>query len=91
MSYTTNYTNEYGHTEEVSMTEEDSAEALKNDYKEIIRKYNPMYVTIQRVQAKTGEAMHLKVTVKAPSHYLTSFSVNPTYSARICGCIIVYS
>lgn len=92
MSYTTNYTNEYGHTEEVSITEEDSAEALKNDYKEIIRKYNPMYVTIQRVQAKTGEAMHLKVTVKAPSHYLiTSFSVNPTYSARICGCIIVYS
>ena len=51
MSYTTNYTNEYGHTEEVSITEEDSAEALKNDYKEIIRKYNPMYVTIQRVQA----------------------------------------
>ena len=91
MSYTTNYTNEYGHTEEVSITEEDSAEALKNDYKEIIRKYNPMYVTNQRVQAKTGEAMHLKVTVKAPSHYLTSFSVNPTYSARICGCIIVYS
>ena len=91
MSYTTNYTNECGHTEEVSITEEDSAEALKNDYKEIIRKYNPMYVTIQRVQAKTGEAMHLKVTVKAPSHYLTSFSVNPTYSARICGCIIVYS
>ena len=73
MSYTTNYTNEYGHTEEVSITEEDSAEALKNDYKEIIRKYNPMYVTIQRVQAKTGEAMHLKVTVKAPSHYLTTY------------------
>ena len=91
MSYTTNYTNEYGHTEEVSITEEDSAEALKNDYKEIIRKYNPMYVTIQRAHAKPVEDMLLKVTVKPRSHYLTSFSVNPTYSARICGCIIVYS
>ena len=72
MSYSTNYTDEYGHTREVSITEEDSAEALKNDYQEIVRKYNPKYVTIQRVQAKTGEAMHLKVTVKAPSHYLTT-------------------
>ena len=72
MSYSTNYTDEYGHTREVSITEEDSAEALKNDYQEIVRKYNPRYVTIQRVQAKTGETMHLKVTVKAPSHYLTT-------------------
>ncbi len=72
MSYTTNYTDACGHTREVSITKEDSAEALKNDYREIVRKYNPKYVTIQRVQAKVGEAMHLKVTVKAPSHYLTS-------------------
>ena len=72
MSYTTNYTDEYGHTREVSITEEDSAEALKNDYLEIVRKYNPKYLTSQRVQAKAGEAMHLKVTVKAPSHYLTA-------------------
>ena len=91
MSYTTNYTNEYGHTEEVSITEVVSAEALKNHYMVNIIKYYQTNVTIQMVQAKTGEAMHLKVTVKAPSHYLTSFSVNPTYSARICGCIIVYS
>ena len=28
MSYTTNYTNEYGHTEEVSITEEDSADII---------------------------------------------------------------
>ena len=27
---------------------------------------------IQRVQAQAGEALHLKVTVKAPSHYLTT-------------------
>ena len=72
MSYTTNYSDEYGHTREVFITEEDSAEALKNDYQEIVRKYNPRYVTIQRVQTKAGEAMHLKVTVKALSHYLTT-------------------
>lgn len=72
MSYTTNYTDEYGHTRKVSITEEDSAEALKNDYQEIVRKYNPKYVTIQRVQAKAGEAMHLKVTGKVPSHYLAN-------------------
>lgn len=72
MSYTTNYTDEYGNTREVSITEDDSAEALKNDFLEIVRKYNTKYVTIQRVQAETGEAMHLKVTVNAPSHYLTS-------------------
>ena len=41
MSYTTNYTNECGRTREVSITEEDFAEALKNDYQEIVRKYNP--------------------------------------------------
>ena len=57
---------------EVSITEEDSAEALKNDYQEILRKYDPKVVMIQRVQAQAGEALHLKVTVKAPSHYLTT-------------------
>ena len=72
MSYSTNYTDEHGHTREVAITEQDSVEALKNDYQEIVRKYNPKYVTIQRIQTKPGEAMHLKVTVKAPSHYLTS-------------------
>lgn len=72
MSYTTNYTDENGCTREVSITEEDSIEALKNDYQAILRQYNPKYVRIQRVQADTGEALHLKVTVNAPSHYLTS-------------------
>jgi len=81
MSYTTNYTDEYGHTREVSISEEDSAEALKNDYNEIIRKYNAKLVSIQRVQAKAGEAMHLRVTVKAPSHYLTT---NNDFSPKAC-------
>lgn len=72
MSYAANYTDESGRTREVSITEEDSAEALKNDYQEILRKYDPKVVMIQRVQAQAGEALHLKVTVKAPSHYLTT-------------------
>ena len=38
-------------------------------------------MTIQRVQAKAGEAMHLKVTVKAPSHYLTT---NEDSSPKAC-------
>ena len=38
MSYAANYTDENGRTREVSITEEDSAEALKNDYQEILRK-----------------------------------------------------
>ncbi len=72
MSYSANYTDENGQTREISITDSDSTEALNNDYQEIIRKYNPKYVIIQRTQAKIGEAMHLKVTVKAPSHYLTT-------------------
>ena len=57
---------------EVVVTSEDSVEALKNDYLQIKRMYNPQYVSIQRIQAGKGEALHLKLTVNAPSHYLTS-------------------
>ena len=72
MSYSVNYTDENGHTRVISITKEDSVVALENDYAEILRKYNSKYVTIQRTQTKEGEAVHLKVTVNAPSHYLTS-------------------
>lgn len=72
MSYLTSYTDENGSSRTVSITEEDSRLALKNDYEEIARKYNNKYVDIQRVHAQAGEAVHLKIKVKAPSHYLTS-------------------
>ena len=49
MSYSTNYTDENGHTREVSITESDSIEALKNDFQEICRRYDPKYVSIERV------------------------------------------
>lgn len=57
---------------EVVVTTEDSVEALKNDYLQIKRMYNPKYVSIQRIQAGKGEALHLRLTVNAPSHYLIS-------------------
>lgn len=91
MSYSTKYTDESGNSREVYITEDDSVEALKNDYNAIIRKYNPKYVTIQRVQAKTGEAMHIKVTVKAPTHYLTtSDDVEPKACNEMTANIICY-
>lgn len=91
MSYATNYTDEYGHTRKVSITEEDSVEALKNDYQEILRKYDPKVVTIQRVQAQAGEALHLKVTVKAPTHYLTTKEDStPKACASMTANIICY-
>ncbi len=82
MSYVATYTDENGQTREVSVTEEDSVEALNNDYKEIAQKYDPKVVTIQRVQTQAGEALHLKVTVKAPTHYLTS---NLDMKPKACG------
>lgn len=71
MSYKATYKDETGATKEYTITEEVSREAMKNDFDEINRRYNPRYVSIERVQANAGEAMHIKVTVKAPSHYLT--------------------
>ena len=70
MSYSATYMDETGDTREAVITEDDSREALKNDYEEIKRRYHPGRVEIRRIQAKPGEALHLLVTVKAPSHYL---------------------
>lgn len=91
MSYTTNYIDENGRTRAVSITDDDSVEALKNDFQEIVRKYNSKYVKIQRVQAKSGEAMHITVTVNAPSHYLvTSEDSSPKPCDSMTADIICY-
>lgn len=91
MKYTTNYADGKGNVREVSITADDSAEALKNDYDEIIRKYNPRYVTISRIRAERGEAMHLKLTVHAPSHYLSSSDdVSPKECQSMTADIICY-
>ena len=91
MNYSANYQDEAGRSRKVSITQEDSLEALKNDYEELLRNYNPRYVTIRRLQAKTGEAMHLKVTVRAPSHYLaTTEDTTPKACESMTADIICY-
>lgn len=70
MSYSAKYTDENGVERMISVTEEDSNEALINDYNEIMRRFNPEYVIIRKVRTRPGEALHLKVTVNAPTHYL---------------------
>lgn len=74
MNYFGTYTDEKGFRRDVSITESDSIEALKNDRDEILRKYNTDVVGIKEVKAEEGEALHLKVTVNAPSHYVTNSS-----------------
>ena len=72
MLYSANYTDENGEVRTIQITQEDSIEALKNDYEAVCRKYDPRRVTIQRLPAKVGEELHLQITVHAPSHYLDS-------------------
>ncbi len=52
--------------------DDDSLVALKNDYEELKRRYDPEVVVIKELTAGSGEALHLLVTVNAPSHYLSS-------------------
>lgn len=78
MSFSTTYIDENGRRHTVSITDDDSKEALKNDYQELMKRYNPKYVSIQRIQASPGEELHLRVTVFAPTHYLeSSADTNP--------------
>jgi len=61
-----------GHDTEISLTAEESKRAIANDFEAMVAILNPKYVTVERLTAKSGEALHLKITVHAPSHYLTS-------------------
>lgn len=72
MPYTTTYTDEDGKKHTYTITDDDSIEAIRNDYRELMRRYNPRRVRIERMPAQSGEAAHLKLTVLAPSHYLTA-------------------
>ena len=92
MSFSTTYVDETGRSREVSISDSDSHEALRNDYNALMKTYNPKYVTIERLQAAPGEELHLRVTVHAPSHYLTSSNTtNPqpcsSMSAEVAACL----
>jgi len=67
--FSTTYRDENG-SRVVSVSAEDSRLALKNDFDEILRNYDPNIVTIERCPTDPGESLHLKITVHAPSHYL---------------------
>lgn len=54
-----------------------SIEALRNDYDELLRAFNPRYVTIcqaPKTQDQAGLMCILRVTVKVPTYYLTGES-----------------
>ncbi len=72
MVYTGTYIDENGVGHEISLTEEDSIEALKNDRDALLRRYNTQRVTVRQVKAQEGEAMRFQLTLHAPTHYLTS-------------------
>ena len=75
----------------VIISEQDSMNACINDYKSLLRTYNPKYVEIQRLKAGDGEWMHLKITVHAKSHYLcSSTDKNPKPCNQMSVYIIVY-
>ena len=57
MVYTGTYIDENGVGHEISLTEEDSIEALKNDRDALLRRYNTQRVTVRQVKAQEGEAI----------------------------------
>ena len=65
--YTTTYNGE-----EVSLTDEDSIIAIENETAEIKRLYNPAYVKFEELPPENGAAKLLRVTVNAPTHYLST-------------------
>ena len=71
MSYSATYIDEKGRSQTVTISDDESQEALRNDYQALMKKYNPKYVTIERCRAEAGEELHLRITVKAPTHYLS--------------------
>ena len=72
MDYSATFYDEQGIKRTMSVSREDTFEAVRNDYSELMKKYNPDVVSINRCQTKEGEALRLEITVNAPSHYLTN-------------------
>ena len=85
------YTDKNGVSRTYTLQESESAEALKNDYYELMRTYDKRYVKIERIRAEYGEALHLRITVYARSHYLTSlFDKRPKVCESMSVEVICY-
>ena len=87
MNYTDTYIDEEGNSKTITITEDDSRVALKNDTEELKRRFNPTRVSIKEVTPKECDSMtatmicypgYPVVKMKAfyPSdHYLASLNV----------------
>ena len=85
------YTDKNGVSRTYTLKKSESAEALKNDYYELMRTYDKRYVKIERIRAEYGEALHLRITVYARSHYLTSlFDKRPKVCESMSVEVICY-
>ena len=85
------YTDKNGVSRTYTLKKSESAEALKNDYYELMRTYDKRYVKIERIRAEYGEALHLRITVYARSHYLTSlFDKRPKLCESMSVEVICY-
>ena len=62
MVYTGTYIDENGVGHEISLTEEDSIEALKNDRDALLRRYNTQRVTVRQVKAQEGRIVIVALT-----------------------------
>ena len=71
MAYSTTYTDERGSSVPVSISDGESREAIRNDWNVLRGMFNPRYVTVEEVACELGEEFRFRITVHAPSHYLT--------------------
>ena len=71
MAYSTTYTDERGSSVPVSISDEESREAIRNDWNVLRGMFNPRYVTVEEAACESGEEFRFRITVHAPSHYLT--------------------
>ena len=91
MRFSVAYTDKNGVSRMHTLKKSESAEALKNDYYELMRTYDKRYVKIERIRAEYGEALHLRITVYARSHYLTSlFDKRPKVCESMSVEVICY-
>ena len=91
MNYTGTYIDEEGCSKTLTITEEDSRVALKNDIEELKRRYNSSRVSIKEVVRKPGEATRIEITVHAKTDYLTSgVDVSPKECNSMTATMVCY-
>lgn len=91
MNYTGTYIDEEGNNKTITITDEDSRIALKNDTEELRRRFNPARVSIKEVMRRPGEAARIEITVHARTDYLTScLDIDPKECYSMTATMICY-